>query len=476
VPDSRPCILCGADREPGSPEGLCPACFARLGLPTPGGAEGDPEKPTAAYAPGFVPPTPEQLAGQFPHLEVLEFVGRGGMGMVYKARQLALDRVVALKILPPESGRDSAFAERFTREARSLARLNHPGIVAVYDFGQGGEMFYLVMEFVDGVNLRHLLRQRELTPDRALQIVPQICEALQYAHEEGIIHRDVKPENILMDRRGRVKIADFGLAKLVGAAPNASLLTRSSQVMGTLYYMAPEQLESPLTVDHRADIYSLGVVFYEMLTGGLPLGRFAPPSHKVPVDARLDNVVLRALEKEPERRYQQVREVKTEVEMITAGGGAGDTAIPVSIPWAEPAPLPRRRRASHEEDEERHPRRPLENPQVYIRAATGGMLCSLVGLALLVLAFLLSTATRRASRLPETALVWIALVLVVGSFVLCLLGTVAGSKGLNPLNATNRGQAVTGLVCGIIGMILSAIAGLFLFCAGMIATVLRPNF
>ena len=135
-------------------------------------------------------------------------------------------------------------------------------------------------------------------------VVPKICEALEFAHNEGILHRDIKPENILVDVRGRVKIADFGIAKLVEDARPGTALTGSGRTLGTPHYMAPEQLEKPGTVDHRADIYSLGVVFYEMLTGELPLGRFQPPSHKVAMDVRLDEVVLHALEKEPSRRYQ----------------------------------------------------------------------------------------------------------------------------------------------------------------------------
>src|SRR5262249_46851880 len=145
-------------------------------------------------------------------------------------------------------------------------------------------------------------------------IVPQICDALQYAHEEGVVHRDIKPENILLDRKGRVKIADFGLAKLLRRDGENFTLTGSRQVMGTLYYMAPEQVERPLEVDHRADIYSLGVVFYEMLTGQLPVGRFPLPSEKVGTDPHFDGIVLHALEREPERRYQHASDVKTDVE------------------------------------------------------------------------------------------------------------------------------------------------------------------
>ncbi len=227
--------------------------------------------------------------------------------------------MVAVKILPPEVSADPAFAERFTREARALARLNHPNIVGVYDFGRTGDgLFYFVMEYVDGVNLRQAIQAGGIDAKQALAIVPQICDALQFAHDEGVVHRDVKPENILVDKRGRVKIADFGLAKLLGQGPGNVSLTATQQVMGTLRYMAPEQMEGTKGVDHRADIYSLGVVFYELLTGELPIGRFAPPSKKVEIDVRLDEVVLRALEKEPEQRYQHASEVKTEVEQIAS--------------------------------------------------------------------------------------------------------------------------------------------------------------
>jgi tRNA A-37 threonylcarbamoyl transferase component Bud32 len=256
------------------------------------------------------------LASHFPDLEILELLGQGGMGAVYKARQRKLDRWVALKVLPAEWCRDPSFAERFAREARALARLNHPQIISVHDFGEVSGHCYLMMEFVDGVNLRQLLTTGRLQPRQALPIVAQICEALQYAHEQAIVHRDIKPENILLDKRGRVKIADFGLAKLLLRTHSEFTLTGSRQVMGTLDYMAPEQRTMPQAVDHRADIYSLGVVFYEMLTGELPLGRFARPSERVAVDGRLDDVIFRALEREPDRRYQRISAVKADVESI----------------------------------------------------------------------------------------------------------------------------------------------------------------
>ena len=281
-----------------------------------------------------MPPDPAELAYHFPQLEIMELLGQGGMGAVYKARQRRLDRLVALKILPPEVAGHPAFEGRFTREAQALARLNHPHIVTLHDFGESGGLYYFLMEFVDGVNLRQMIAAGKLEPRQALAIVPQVCEALQYAHDEGIVHRDIKPENILLDRKGRVKIADFGLAKLMGsgepvAAGRAAVaLTGSQQVMGTPHYMAPEQMERPQRVDHRADIYSLGVVFYEMLTGELPLGRFAAPSRMVQVDVRLDEVVLRSLEKEPERRYQHASEVKTDLESISAAARDSSPAEP----------------------------------------------------------------------------------------------------------------------------------------------------
>ncbi len=330
----RTCPGCGVQLPSDAPEGLCPRCLLRHVMPStsaPVGVEpGEaptlppPATPQSAFRNPALP-TAAELGSLFPQLEILERFGQGGMGAVYKARQRGLDRLVALKILPPQDSRDPAFAERFSREARALAKLSHPNIVGVHDFGEivtahesgeRGGLFYFIMEYVDGANLRQLLHAKQLTPAEAMKIVPPICEALQYAHDEGIVHRNIKPENILVDKKGRVKIADFGLAKLLGRKPEMYTLTGPWQVMGTPHYMAPEQMEKPLAVDHRADIYSLGVVLYEMLTGELPLGRFLPPSQKVHIDVRLDEIVLKTLEKEPERRYQHVSEVKTSVESI----------------------------------------------------------------------------------------------------------------------------------------------------------------
>ncbi len=338
-PASSPCCpACGQALPPHAPLGLCPACL----LATAAVSQTSP----------FTPPPPEELAPQFPQLELIELLGRGGMGAVYRVRQKELDRLAALKVLPAALGGDPAFAERFAREARALAQLNHPGIVTLYEFGRTGDgMFFILMEFVDGVNLRQLLHGGRVSSREALAIVPELCDALQYAHDRGIVHRDIKPENILLDRRGRVKIADFGLAKLVGDSAERAAgkpssagdgLTAAGQVMGTPSYMAPEQTARPGDVDHRADIYALGVVFYQMLTGELPKETVVAPSRKVLVDVRLDEIVLRALEKEPSRRYQQASELRTKVDSVAQGPApAPDVSAPKLPPAALRPPFPK---------------------------------------------------------------------------------------------------------------------------------------
>lgn len=304
---SSPCPRCGEPIPENAPSGLCPACVLAGVIPTVG-----------ASLPSMVSPPPsiDELAGHFPDLEILELVGAGGMGAVYKARQPKLDRHIALKIL--HASDDPAFEERFHREARVLARLSHPNIVAVFDFGTAGPFHYLVMEYVDGVNLRQAMQTGRFSPAEALTLVQEMCAALKAAHNEGILHRDIKPENILLDSRGSLKVADFGIAKMIGAKDLESLtLTRQNSILGSPQYMAPEQIESPDDVDQRADIYSLGVVFYELLTGELPLGRFAPPSNKSEIDARIDDIVFRTLEKEREARFQTAEEMSQSVDTLS---------------------------------------------------------------------------------------------------------------------------------------------------------------
>ena len=311
---SRSCPRCLSPIPERAPGGLCPRCLLD-------GANAPTDASLGAQA--WKTPTLAEIASAFPELEVLGHLGTGGMGCVYRVRERDSGRISALKVLPRELAADPAFVERFEREARTLSRLRHPHIVGVHGFGQAGGFCFLLMEFVDGANLRQALRSGRFTPQQALALIPPICEALQAAHAQGVLHRDIKPENLLLDAEGRVKIADFGIAKLLegpgASAGEAYTLTRTGARIGTPHYMAPEQVETPEQVDHRADIYSLGVVFYELLTGELPLGRFPAPSIKAGLDARVDDIVFRALAKERELRQQTADQVKAEVE------GLGET-------------------------------------------------------------------------------------------------------------------------------------------------------
>jgi uncharacterized protein YndB with AHSA1/START domain/predicted Ser/Thr protein kinase len=292
-------------------------------------------EPTSIYAGGpFVPPSAQELGARLANLEVLELLGHGGMGVVYKGRQPLLDRMVAIKVLRPDFGAQKDFQARFMREARLLAKLRHPYIVTVFDVGKSEDLYYLVMEFVDGKTLRGLGAEQRLTQRDALDFVPQIAEALVHAHEAGIVHRDVKPENVLVDQRGRVRLVDFGLASLFGDQYRRD--PDDSRVAGTWGYMAPEQITRPESVDHRADIYSTGVVLYEMLTGGLPRGDYPAPSQSAGTDRRLDPIVSRAMEKERERRYQEARLLHADLLQVTR-----TPESTIRIECEVPAPLER---------------------------------------------------------------------------------------------------------------------------------------
>lgn len=330
---SDTCPKCRTPLPPSSPRGLCPACL----MDAAGG-----ETEVMPVPAGFgAPPELDTLRRAFPQFDILAPLGAGGMGRVYKVRQPNLDRIAALKVLPPEFARDPAWVERFTREARALARLNHPNIVQVFDVGQSSSgpdaapLCWLLMEYVDGVTLRQVQRTGGLSAREALALVPKLCDALQYAHEKGVLHRDIKPENILLDSAGTAKIADFGLAKLAGPHPSPTL-TMTGARLGTAAYMAPEQIESPSDVDHRADIYSLGVVLYELLTGGLPLGRFPAPSEKSGTDPRLDHIVFRTLEKERERRYQAAGDMRSALDTVAAA--PQPPPLPKTAPSIAPQP------------------------------------------------------------------------------------------------------------------------------------------
>jgi hypothetical protein len=278
---------------------------------------------------------------EIPGLRVLGLVGRGAMGRVYRARQLALDRDVALKILAPSLAADAEFLRRFEREGRAMARLSHPGIVGVYETGVRDDTPYLVLEYVDGAALRTIMNGQPLRPDRVRDIATRLCGALAAAHRAGLVHRDLKPENVLLTPDGTVKLADFGLAL---PAEEQARLTRSDVRVGTPAYMAPEQLEARGDVDARADLYAMGVMLYEMLTGRLPVGRFEKPSAHMPEAAPFDDLVLRLLERDPARRLATAEEASVALRggrprrrrrLALAAAGLAAVAF-AAIVWAWP--------------------------------------------------------------------------------------------------------------------------------------------
>lgn len=262
-------------------------------------------------------PSVEELTELLPtgSYQVEGFLGAGGMGAVYKGLQVRLHRPVAIKIMLRSLGKENGFEERFQREALAMARLNHPNIVSVIDYGEAGpDYHYIVMEFVDGVELMELIRSGEMTQERVKALLPQICDALQFAHDHGIVHRDIKPSNIMLTRSGQVKMADFGLAKHFDA--HSGFRTQTGTSMGTPDYAAPEQFGASGDIDHRADIYALGVMIYHMVTGHVPRGAWLPPSQRTGVDAQWDDIVSRAMQSDPKDRYQAASEVKTDVSSI----------------------------------------------------------------------------------------------------------------------------------------------------------------
>lgn len=265
------------------------------------------------------PPEPAELQRMLPQFEVSMLIGRGGMGAVYKGVQLSLDRQVAIKLLPPAiEQQDAAFAERFKNEARLMGRMNHPAIVSVYDFGRTTDgQLYFVMEYVDGTDVQRMIaREGRLPPEHALAVTAHLCDALGYAHKQGIVHRDIKPSNVLIDLEGRIKVADFGLAKLTDSSLNSGL-TQTGMAMGTPDYVAPETLTLGTEVDGRADIYAVGVMLYQMLTGDIPRGMFKMPSQKFQsIDPRFDAIIRRSLEHDREERYQSSHELRMALDVI----------------------------------------------------------------------------------------------------------------------------------------------------------------
>jgi len=276
---------------------------------------------------------------QIPGYELLDLLGRGGMGEVWRARQVSLGRTVAIKVLPVRLAKDPEFVARFDKEATALAALSHPNIIQIFDRGVAGENYFFAMEYVRGRSLREVMGNGRLAPQEAMKIIAQICRAIDYAHDQNIIHRDLKPENILLDERGNVKVADFGLAGIKSAEGKSGNLTATAVAMGTLNYMAPEQRRDAKSVDGRADLYSLGVMLYELLTGELPIGRFKLPSERDPaLDVRVDRIVCRTLETDPDARYPRASMVGAELEALL--GSSSLSAVPGPPPAeGQAAPL-----------------------------------------------------------------------------------------------------------------------------------------
>ncbi len=316
---SGKCEQCGI---PLGASGDCQSCLLKLGM----SQSREPTPPLAEL------PSSSALNEQFPQLEITRLIGRGGMGAIYHARQTALDRDVALKVIAREVAGDSTFIERFEREAKTLAKLSHPNIVTIYDFGRTPDgQAYLIMEYVDGINLREAISSGSVGSEDALDVVCTICKALEYAHSKGIVHRDIKPENILLGEDGTLKVADFGIAKIIDDSIRTPTLTATRQVLGSLHYLAPEHLESPDQVDHRIDLYALGVVFYELLAGQLPLGRYDPPSsvnHQL--DKRIDAISMKSLSRKPSLRYQKAADLRKDLEELRSSGSVD------SLPFVEP--------------------------------------------------------------------------------------------------------------------------------------------
>jgi len=264
-------------------------------------------------------PSDASAPDQLGHYKVQGQIGQGGMAVVYRGVQPSLNREVAIKVLPPRFARSPELVARFDREANIAAQLNHPNIVQIIDRGKQGDTLFLVMEYVEGESLDKLIQRRELTPAKVADYAIQICDALEYAHSRGVVHRDLKPSNILIDAQtGRAKIADFGIAQIGTSVPGLSTLTTEHAALGTMNYMSPEQRTDSHTVTLHTDIFSFGIMLYEMLTGKLPIGHFKLPSHvnrDIPIG--FDTIVKTCLQELPEDRYQSAGEIKDALGSIT---------------------------------------------------------------------------------------------------------------------------------------------------------------
>ncbi len=253
-------------------------------------------------------------------------IGQGGIAEIFKGRQESLNRDVAIKILSSELTNDPDIVRRFERESLVIARLNHPNIVHVIDRGKAGNRCYFVMEYVDGTSLREVINSDKIDLRTKLDMMVQVCKALDYAHKNGVIHRDIKPANILIDRQGNPRVADFGIAQIIG--PPDGEMTSGEAVMGTMAYMSPEQKVSSTNVDQTTDVFAMGIVLYEILTGRRPDGRFKLPSELNPeLGDSYDQIILKCLAQEPKDRFQTAVELKDALLDVMR---ANDTGQPAS--------------------------------------------------------------------------------------------------------------------------------------------------
>jgi len=285
---------------------------------------------------GFHAPTPEQLAAYFPSYDIERLIASGGMGAVYSAVQRSLERTVAIKILPMEFSADAAFCEAFEAEAKAMARLNHPNLIGVYDFGEVGGMLYIVMEYVNGGSLHHSSHGLAIDAKEVVRLVSGIGLGLAHAHEHGILHRDIKPANILLDLNAQPKIGDFGLAR-----PVDRKVREGEEIFGTPHYTAPEVVEAPQTVDARADIFSLGVLLHELLTGKLPADDPRTPSEIIGCDRKFDEIVARATRHDAQFRYPTATEFVKDLEAVFAQPAPSGKVIPKVVAGA-PIRVPRK--------------------------------------------------------------------------------------------------------------------------------------
>lgn len=337
----------------------------------------------------FVAPEISELAPLFPGYHIECLIATGGMGAVYRAIQKSLDRTVAIKILPQEFSNDAAFCAGFEAEAKAMARLNHPNLIGVYDFGAVNGMLYIIMEFVPGKSVFHSAHGIAIDPKEVIRLVTGICSGLAHAHENGILHRDIKPSNILLDLNAQPKIGDFGLARPVG-----SKIQEGEEIFGTPHYTAPEVVHSPNSVGFRADIFSVGVMLHELLTGKLPAEDQRPASAIAHCDPRFDAIIRRATNPLPELRYSSAKEIILELQAIPIA--AGPKAAALRNPVAKGPPRP----ASGPGMRGTYPatRRPSQSS-----SSTSGIVMLIIAILVIITAYILLTGHQPAKQAPAPA-------------------------------------------------------------------------